>query len=428
MESLRDRFEGLPEEWIAYIEKLQERLPASQRERALSLLDRLPTVPRSLRSLFEKVNDRARAAFNEDPLEIAIIGPVNTGKSTLLNALVGSQMALVSPVPGTTREAQRLAVGPFQITDTPGMDEASGEERTRLALEAARSADLLLILFDASVGISESHRKIFQTTVGLGKPMIVAMNKIDLVREHRAEALRSARQILGQDVLPISGKTGDGLGALMKALVALDPRVVNVMTDLLPEFQLEVARQRVATSAALSAAIGWEPLPIADIIPLTAIQALMVLEIGKLYGHPVTLSRAREPIPAFAGGIAMREGFRQLSKLIPVAGDILSAGYAAAGTAAIGAAAIAWFESGGKMDPTAARRIYADSLRQFRSLLASRSAKGDGSKVERKIEEALKSLPTLTGAETPRVAAAKLVTEESQLVNEEENPPTNNGA
>jgi small GTP-binding protein len=401
MASLQERFEGLPPEWIAYIEKLQERLPPGQRERALNLLDRLPAMPRSLRALFGKVYDRAQAAFDNSPLEIAIVGPVNAGKSTLINALTGATVAKVSPVPGTTKETQRVAVGPFRMADTPGLDEAMGEDRTRLAWEAAEQADVLLLLFDASAGVTESHRQIYLKAKSLGKPIVVALNKADLVKGQEQEAMKSAEGILGETVLAISGKTGYRLGELMKAMVALDPRVINIMDDLLPEYQLEVARQRVALSATMAAAIGWEPLPIADIIPLTAIQALMVLEIGKLYGHPVTLSRARELLATFAGGIAMREGFRQVSKLIPIAGDFVSAAYAAAGTAAIGAAAIAWFESGGTMNPEDVRKIYRDSLKRFRGLLSSRlPRRGEmEKKIEREVEKGLKSLPAIASSE-----------------------------
>jgi hypothetical protein len=396
MASLKERWEGLPEEWVSFLEEMKKKLPKWQRERAESLLDRLPAMPKSLRVLFDKVYERSRSTFDNSPLEIAILGPVNSGKSTLVNALTGADVAKVSPMPGTTRTAQSFSLGPFRVVDTPGMDEAGGEERTEIALEAAQKADLILALFDAGSGITESHRHLFAKIEALKKPTVVALNKIDLAKGFEDEAVRSAEEILRTPVHAISCKTGHHLGELMKSLVILDPRVINIMSDLLPQYQLEVARQRVATASALAAAVGWEPLPVADILPLMAIQALMVLEIGKLYGHPVTLSRAKELLATFAGGIALREGFRQVSKLVPIAGDYVSAAYAAAGTAALGAAAVAWFEAGGEMKETDARKIYQDALRRFRSRLLPKLKGSLPSKdrVEEEVEAVIKALPS----------------------------------
>lgn len=399
MASIRDRFEGLPDEWIKTLEEWQGKLPTAQRERAEQLLERLPLLPKSLRSLFDKVYDHAKATFDDKPLEVAVVGPVNSGKSTLVNQLTGEEVARVSPVPGTTRETQWVPVGPFKIADTPGMEEAGGEERTERALAAAKEADLIILLFDAGTGITESYLALYHRVRALGKPTVVALNKIDLVKSYEQEAIRSAEETLRTEVLAISCKTGYNLGELMKALVLVDPRVLNVMAGILPRYQKEIARQRVATGAALAGAVGWEPLPIADVIPITAIQAMMVLDIGKLYGHKITLERARELLATFAGGIVLREGFRQLTKLIPIGGSIVSGAYAAAGTAALGAAAIAWFESGGKLKEGDVRQIYEEALKQFRTRLMPRlgGKRGQSDKVESEVEEALQSLPASSG-------------------------------
>ncbi|MBW3625056.1 MAG: 50S ribosome-binding GTPase [Armatimonadetes bacterium] len=395
MANIRERFEGLPDDWVKLLEEWQEKLPESQRARAAQLLDRLPVLPKSLRTLFDKVYDQAKATFDDNPREIAIVGPVNSGKSTLVNALTGKEVAKVSPIPGTTQETQWVSVGPFKVADTPGMEEAGGEDRTRKAIEAAKEADLILLLFDAGTGITESYRSIYHQVMALGKPTVVALNKIDLVKAFEGDAVESAERILRTEVLAISCKTGYHLGELMKALALLDPRVLNIIGDLLPRYQKEVARQRVATAAALAGAIGWEPIPIADVIPLTAIQSMMVLEIGKLYGYKMSLDRAKELMATFAGGIVLREGFRQITKLIPFGGSVISGAYAAAGTAALGAAAIAWFESGGQLQEGEARRIYGEAMKKFRTGLMPHLTRNRGQRerVEEGVEEALQSLP-----------------------------------
>lgn len=412
MANLRDRLEGLPEDWVKTLEDLQGKLPPAQRERAEQLLTRLPVLPKSLRSLFDKVYDQAKATFDDDPRQVAIVGPVNSGKSTLVNALTGREVALTSPVPGTTRDTQWVSVGPFRVADTPGMEEAGGEERTEQALRAAQGADLVLLLFDANTGITESYRHLYHKIKALGKPVVVAVNKIDLVKGHESEVIRSAKAVLDSEVIPLSAKTGYNLGELMKAMIVLDPRALNLMGGLLPKFQKEIARQRVAAAAAMAGAVGWEPLPIADIIPLTAIQAMMVLDIAKLYGFKITLERARELLATFAGGMALREGFRQIAKLVPFGGNMVSGAYAAAGTAALGTAAIAWFEAGGELKEGEVRRVYEDALGKLRTQLMPRlnRRKGQPEKVEQVVESALLELPPPSGESlTPQAEEAQSV-------------------
>ncbi len=406
MPDLNEKPRSEPRDWREYLNTWKDEMPPWQRERAEKLLDRMPSIPKPLRSLLQAVYDRARSTFDRDSVDIAIVGPVNSGKSSLLNALMGQEVATVSPVPGTTRESHWTPVGPFHIADTPGMDEADGEARTRNAMEAAQAADMILLLFDAGSGITAGSRAIHDQIKGLGKPTLVALNKMDLVRGRETESRLSAEELLGVSVVPISCKTGERLGDLMKALVLLDPRVINDMVDLLPQYQREVARQRVATSAALSAAVGWEPLPVADIVPLTVIQGLMVLEIGKLYGYEISMTRARELIGVFAGGMVLREGYRQVIKLLPFAGSLTSAAYAAAGTAALGMAAIAWFESGGHMSEEEVKRVYRDAWGKLRALVIERFRRARSSRAPRPSsetvwDEALKALDAPKGAAPP---------------------------
>ena len=90
-----------------------------------------------------------------DRIHIIVLGPVNSGKSTLVNALCGQEVSLVSPVPGTTTDPVRKAIelpelGPCVLIDTPGTDDVSllGAERERLMKKALAEADLALVLGD----------------------------------------------------------------------------------------------------------------------------------------------------------------------------------------------------------------------------------------------------------------------------------------
>jgi tRNA modification GTPase len=119
-------------------------------------------------------------------LKVAIVGRPNVGKSSLLNAWSRSDRAIVTDLPGTTRDVvdSQLVVGgiPIQVLDTAGIRETEdvvekiGVERSR---QAAQSADLVLMVIDASVGWIEKDSEIYETV--RDRPVILVMNKIDLV-------------------------------------------------------------------------------------------------------------------------------------------------------------------------------------------------------------------------------------------------------
>jgi tRNA modification GTPase len=119
-------------------------------------------------------------------LKVAIVGRPNVGKSSLLNAWSRSDRAIVTDLPGTTRDVvdSQLVVGgiPIQVLDTAGIRETEdvvekiGVERSR---QAAQSADLVLMVIDASVGWIEKDLEIYETVCD--HPVILVVNKIDLV-------------------------------------------------------------------------------------------------------------------------------------------------------------------------------------------------------------------------------------------------------
>ncbi len=123
-------------------------------------------------------------------LKVAIVGRPNVGKSSLLNAWSRSDRAIVTDLPGTTRDVvdSQLVVGgiPIQVLDTAGIRETEdvvekiGVERSR---QAAQSADLVLMVIDASVGWIEKDAEIYATVCD--RPVILVINKIDLAISDR---------------------------------------------------------------------------------------------------------------------------------------------------------------------------------------------------------------------------------------------------
>lgn len=301
--------------------------------------------------------------FDRERRQISIVGPVNVGKSALFNALLRPKQpqAQVSPVPGTTKVAQAADAGLCTVIDTPGGDEAAGQDRRRLALEAARVADSLIVVFDAYAGINQSSRDLFDELRRLGKPMTLVLNKIDLVKGYEKEVIAKAAHDLGvaeKSLIAISATRRINLEQVVFSLVRLNPGLLALVSDLVPHYRRQIAARYIAGAAISAFAVGSTPLPVADFMPLSAIQIGLVLQLSRVYGQRITWDKAREILLTLGGGFGLREGFRQLLKIVPAFGInwLISGVYAAVATAALGMAAREYWAHGGIGSPAEWRR------------------------------------------------------------------------
>lgn len=192
-------------------------------------------------------------------VSVALIGAVNAGKSTLLNALVGQQRALVSDVAGTTRdtiEVTQESDGAFwTLVDTAGIRDTENEiEKAGIdrSYEQVVSADLIVLVYDSSRELSdEDARRYEQILADRGDRVIVVYNKCDAV-DRGSKMNESLGSALGvQMTHTVSGKTGAGVEELRRAIeerVALirgvdsgtfmiTQRQVDILTDILHGLQ-----------------------------------------------------------------------------------------------------------------------------------------------------------------------------------------------
>jgi len=163
---------------------------------------------------------------------VALAGRPNVGKSTLVNAIVGRKVAIVSDKPQTTRRAIRGVAttddSQLVLIDLPGVqrprDALTARMQRRVESELA-DADAALLLVNAVQGIGPGDRFIAGLLAGGGTPVVVAVNKVD--RCSRAEtmaALAAAAELgVGEEIFPISARTGEGLRALVDYLGSLLP-------------------------------------------------------------------------------------------------------------------------------------------------------------------------------------------------------------
>ncbi|MBD2301796.1 tRNA uridine-5-carboxymethylaminomethyl(34) synthesis GTPase MnmE [Nostoc sp. FACHB-190] len=226
-------------------------------------------------------------------LKVAIVGRPNVGKSSLLNAWSRSDRAIVTDLPGTTRDVveSQLVVGgiPVQVLDTAGIRETADEvekigvERSR---RAASAADLVLFTIDASTGWTEGDQEIYAQVQD--RPLILVINKVDLVDETTSQLLQSKIQNPKSKILTAASQNR-GIDDLETAILE------KVQLGKLQAADMDLAINQRQAAALTQAKISLEQVQatIAQQLPLDfwtidlrgAIQAL-----GEITGEEVTES------------------------------------------------------------------------------------------------------------------------------------------
>jgi predicted GTPase len=337
--------------------------------------------------------------------KLMILGRRGAGKSSLINAIFGERMAAVGSVLSETGKPTWYSYagprGEMKILDTRGLGDRTRPEAANFqdALDEIRAGlvdefpDAILFLCKAKdvdshiaqdVANIEAVRAFIAEKHRYQAPVVAVVTQVDeldpkrveppydndIKRRNIATAVKAIEDALSERgialarVIPVStyaeyaeeGKVRvyDNywhVEELVDYLVEVLPRSAQVQMARLAQLravQQKLARRMTAAAAAVTAGIAAAPIPIADILPITALQIGLISGIAYVSGREMSKKAAKEFLVALGANLgaafALREGARALAKFVfPGAGSAISAGVAFAGTWGIGEAAIAYF-------------------------------------------------------------------------------------
>lgn len=174
------------------------------------------------------------ATPSAERVHIGIFGKRNAGKSSLINALTGQDLAIVSDIAGTTTDPvskamELLPLGPVVMIDTPGLDDEGelGAQRIRKAMQVMNRCDLAVVVMDASEGQTDAHTELLSRLNAKHIPYVIAMNKCDLLDTIPADT---------DTIHYVSAVDGPGIHALKERIARLVPNGDNsrrIIADLL---------------------------------------------------------------------------------------------------------------------------------------------------------------------------------------------------
>lgn len=173
-------------------------------------------------------------SINETPsgerLHIGIFGRRNAGKSSLINAITGQDLAIVSDVKGTTTDPVKkamelLPLGPVVLIDTPGLDDEGllGQKRMEKALQALRQTDIVILTIPADAALDGLEKTLLQEAKKRGLPFFVVLNKTDLLAdkkqiEEKEKEIAQALSVPLDVIVAVSADKNEGIRALKEKL------------------------------------------------------------------------------------------------------------------------------------------------------------------------------------------------------------------
>jgi GTPase len=351
-----------------------------------------PSIPGNVRDAmaadFRRVETMLDRLEREE-LHVAVFGRVSVGKSALGNALLGRDAFAVGVLHGTTTEADAARLDEASraglvLIDTPGINELGGEAREKLAFEVAEVSDLIVFVADGD--LTREERDALRVLASTRRPLLLVLNKADRYGDEEREGLleqlrrHAAGMVRREDVIAVAARPSaravietDAQGkerrtsqvmpaevaALKSRLLAIAERegktlsAINAglfagrLTDQVTQ-RVAATRRDVASGVirqyciAKSVGVALNPLPVADLLLAGGLDAAMVVQLGRVYGLPLTRSESGRLVAVITTQLAALMGAVWGVQLVASALKGLSGGLSVVVTAAA-QGALGWY-------------------------------------------------------------------------------------
>lgn len=347
------------------------------------------TVTRAVAARWELAALEIRSALQQK-LAVAFTGSASSGKDSAIRALFGIDFGQIDPIPGSTDRVRVAPVDPegnVFVVNTPGFGDVRREVDQR-AREILDQIDLVVYVLNSDGGATIDERRDLDQIRALGRPTLVCLNKIDLIRPHQREMfVQATLRQLGTDEKDAVVTAFDPMPALADEPVGVHEVVAWIHGHLEGNGKAllfakslrnkAAACDAIIASAAKKAAVaGALPLPGADITALTAVQVKLISDIAAVFGRRLekdvvmfilaeVLAGTSKGFVRWALEAAKTAGWIPGGQVVTVASSALGASIAAGTTWGVGHAAVAFMHRGGKMTGPQLREVFDAEAQRF---------------------------------------------------------------
>ncbi len=257
---------------------------------------------------------------NADRIHIGIFGRRNAGKSSVINAVTGQSLAIVSDVLGTTTDPvykamEILPLGPVVLIDTPGLDDVGelGQLRVQKTFQVLNKTDIALLILDVNSGFSQEEEKLLELVKAKKIPFVAVLNKTDLAEEGKIknfEKLLKEKYTI-ENVVSVSAEKKEGIFELKEKIASLNTEKEKspIISDIVGEGELAVLVVPIDESAPKGRLILPQQQTIRDLLDHNAMSAVtQVTTLTK------TLESLKEPPKVV---VTDSQAFKEVAKIVP---------------------------------------------------------------------------------------------------------------
>jgi len=350
----------------------------------------VPTLKSQVMARWELAADEVQAALKQT-LAVAFLGSASAGKDSAIRALFGLDFGQVDPIPGSTETVRVAAVDvdrKLLVVNAPGFGDVRDEVDAR-ARQVLEQLDLAVYVVNCDGGATIDEREDLAQIRALGRPTLVCLNKIDLIRpERREDFVRATLVQLGVDETDAVVTAFDPLPALSDEPIGID-KVITWIHSHLEEsgkallFAKNLRNKAAACESVIQAAAkksamaGALPIPGADATAVTAVQVKLISDIAAIHNKRIdrdlvlfilgeALAGTSKGFVRWAVQAAKAAGWIPGGQVVTIATSALGATMAGATTFGVGKAAVAFMQRDGGLSGPELRAVFDAQASAYR--------------------------------------------------------------